>query len=218
MKTRLGNTTSGTSRGGASSASTASTTRPFPPQVRVPCRSCSPIGGPRWVTSGIGPRAQSGGSTPARRAARRANSRSNPAGVQTIRNRAGAPLRLVNVWDAPWREREFAASHGHEVPIDLEGQLPVEDVEGLVEGVPVECRTGGAVRHDALDHRDAPAALLAAEQYVRVSRSCSHQRTLLSLGLPTPMDSGNLPLCRSQTPATLRIAPAGSERLIRSSA
>ena len=45
----------------------------------------SPIGGPSRVTGGISCSAHSGGSTPSLRAARRANSRSNPAGVHTIR-------------------------------------------------------------------------------------------------------------------------------------
>ena len=48
-------------------------------------QSCSPIGGPSRVTGGISPSAHSGGCTPSLRAARRANSRSKPAGVQTIR-------------------------------------------------------------------------------------------------------------------------------------
>jgi 2-polyprenyl-6-methoxyphenol hydroxylase-like FAD-dependent oxidoreductase len=47
--------------------------------------STSPIGGPSRVTGGMSWSAHSGGSTPSLRAARRANSRSNPAGVQTRR-------------------------------------------------------------------------------------------------------------------------------------
>jgi 2-polyprenyl-6-methoxyphenol hydroxylase-like FAD-dependent oxidoreductase len=47
--------------------------------------SADPIGGPSRVTGGISCSAHSGGSTPSLRAARRANSRSKPAGVHTSR-------------------------------------------------------------------------------------------------------------------------------------
>jgi hypothetical protein len=45
---------------------------------------------------------------------------------------------------------------------------PLEDVERLVEVVLVERRAGDARRHDALDDADTAAALLAADENLRI--------------------------------------------------
>src|SRR5215211_8452285 len=63
-------------------------------------------------------------------------------------------------------EDELARALGHERLLDLEDQLALEQVEGLVEVVRVQ-RGAGAVRRDHdLDHGHVATGLLAAQQDV----------------------------------------------------
>ena len=106
------------------------------------------ICGPTTVTSGMGCNAHWGGSIPTASAARRAQWRSNPGRcadehvarghVAVIGERMGHVAR---------GEGDFARTLGHECVLDLEEQLALEHVEGLVEVVRVQ-RGAGIVRRD----------------------------------------------------------------------
>jgi hypothetical protein len=62
------------------------------------------------------------------------------------------------------REGDLSRIHSNEVVPKLEGQLPLEDVEGLVEVVVVERRPAEVGRGHALDHRDLGVCLLASQE------------------------------------------------------
>jgi hypothetical protein len=62
------------------------------------------------------------------------------------------------------REGNLSRFRAEQLVAELEGQLPFDDVEGLVEVVVVERRPAEAGEGPALDHRDLACALLAAQE------------------------------------------------------
>src|SRR4051794_12503110 len=107
------------------------------------------------------------------------------------------------------RECQRAGAAGHELVADLEGQLAVEDVERLGEGVHVQRRAGPAGGHRDLDDADAVLALLGAQQHgglkVHGYASSIHSVTISAAGWMLVISSVRSPVFVKPC-----VAPAGT--------
>jgi hypothetical protein len=125
----------------------------------------SPTRGPTTVTSGIGCSAHTGGSTPAIAAARRANSRSKPAGAQTIRKRAASALRLASVCGTPPSAKATSPARATRTSSPIWKVSSPSSTQNVSSKAYV-CSGGprSSRRNRALDQRDPPVGLFAAQK------------------------------------------------------